>query len=56
MLNNLQGTTFEQLHKLNMLTQETADFSEEQGCISSKHVTRSDLIPERKSPFFDNDG
>ena len=38
------------------ITQETAGFSKEHGCISSKQVRISDLIPERKSSFFDNDG
>ena len=39
------------------ITQETADFSKKkQGCIYYKHVRRSDLIPERKSSFFNNDG
>ena len=31
------------------ITQETAGFSKEKGCVSSKH----DFL--RKSPFFDND-
>ena len=38
------------------ITQETEGFFKEQGCISSKHAMRFDLIAERKSTFFENDG